>query len=285
MSLALESLTSNILIGSGCQFNPPSVNHPESLASSVPTPILTSMARLYLVWVFALLCTLVTAKALPNLRILTLGDSITKGNGSGGNPNGYRSRLRGLLVQAGAQVDMIGTLKTGTMADNDHEGHSGKTLKTITTKWQKPIAAKPNLILIHAGTNNMDLNEDLDTAPTLYANMLDGMFNEYNDVVILVVPVIYSKKAHLNKNRETFNAKLKTIVKERQDKGKHIHITAVDITDADLSDEKHPNIQGYNKFADAFFAGVNRVNDKGWLVAPAKIDYDAYPDVGLGRGQ
>ncbi|KAM0399178.1 hypothetical protein ACHAPZ_007073 [Fusarium culmorum] len=101
--------------------------------------------------------------ALPSLRIMPLGDSITKGNGSK-DQKGYRNRLREKLIGRGTSVDMVGSLKhlpTG-IADNDHEGHSGKVLTQINTYWKLSIAAQLNVILVYAGTNNMDLEEDLE---------------------------------------------------------------------------------------------------------------------------
>jgi hypothetical protein len=86
---------------------------------------------------------------------MPLGDSITKGSGSRDN-NGYRNALRNLLTPI-TQVDFIGTLAHGTMPDNSHEGHSGQFLGPIKEWAAAPIRARPNVVLVHAGTNNMDL--------------------------------------------------------------------------------------------------------------------------------
>lgn len=51
------------------------------------------------------------------LRILPLGASITRGYKSK-DGNGYRKWLRQQLRYAGWDVDMIGTMKSGTMRDN-----------------------------------------------------------------------------------------------------------------------------------------------------------------------
>src|SRR4029450_1051118 len=95
------------------------------------------------------------AVALPNIRVLPLGDSITKGTGSTGLV-GYRLPLRQKILKQGVKVNMVGTLKNGNMVDGHHEGHSGKLLSDINGYWQTPMKAKPNVVLIHAGTNNMD---------------------------------------------------------------------------------------------------------------------------------
>ncbi|KAL2817978.1 hypothetical protein BDW59DRAFT_165684 [Aspergillus cavernicola] len=64
-----------------------------------------------------------------SLRILPLGASITNGIGSG-DQNGYRKHLRDALRWANAEVDMVGSLWTGTkFNNNDNKGHSGFTIQ------------------------------------------------------------------------------------------------------------------------------------------------------------
>lgn len=80
-----------------------------------------------------------------NIRLLPLGDSITFGVGSS-DGNGYRNLLHNLL-SPGNTVDFIGSIKAGTMADNDNEGHSGYTITQIsgTVSNSKALPARPNV--------------------------------------------------------------------------------------------------------------------------------------------
>lgn len=225
------------------------------------------------------------ASALPSLRIMPLGDSITKGNGSK-DQKGYRNRLREKLLGRGTTVDMIGTQKhppTG-MADNDHEGHSGKTLGDINTYWRKPVAARPNIVLIHAGTNNMDLEVDLDRAPALLAEIIDGLFANTPDTTVLVAPVIWANKPRMQQNTDRFNPEVISIIENRQKAGRHILEVPIDITVADLSDEKHPNDSGYEKMANAWLKAILEADERGWLKTPAVVDAKGLPGVGLGTG-
>lgn len=82
-----------------------------------------------LIWAVVLM-SLVTAQSLPNLRIMPVGDSITKGSGSS-HKTGYRRPLRKKLTGRGVSVDVIGTLHDGNMVDNDHQGHSGEFLMEV----------------------------------------------------------------------------------------------------------------------------------------------------------
>uniref|UniRef100_A0A8H7K2I0 SGNH hydrolase-type esterase domain-containing protein n=1 Tax=Bionectria ochroleuca TaxID=29856 RepID=A0A8H7K2I0_BIOOC len=88
------------------------------------------------------------------------------------------------------------------MKDNNHEGHSGEYLGDIKNYWQKPMQARPNVVLIHAGTNNMDKEVDLDTAPQLITGIIDGIFDAASDVTILVAPVIWANDARMQRNTD-----------------------------------------------------------------------------------
>ncbi|KAH7261771.1 hypothetical protein BKA59DRAFT_1822 [Fusarium tricinctum] len=240
---------------------------------------------------FALAIVLMTnllplAAALPNLRIMPLGDSITKGSGSGGIV-GYRGPLRRKLLSQGKDdgiiVDMVGSLTDGNMPDNNHEGHSGRYLDEINTYWKLSIKSRPNLVLIHAGTNNMDKNRDLDIALDIYRNMIDGIFTAAPEVTILVAPVIWANKPAMQVNTDNFNPQLEALIKLRQQQGKRILSVPIDIGLGDLWDEKHPNDKGYEKMANAWLKAILEADTRGYLKKPvAMTDADA-PNTGIGN--
>lgn len=66
----------------------------------------------------------VPSVAAAPVRVMPLGDSITDGYNV---PGGYRIELEDLLVSRGQPVDFVGSLSNGpaSLADRDHEGHSG----------------------------------------------------------------------------------------------------------------------------------------------------------------
>ncbi|KAF4998700.1 hypothetical protein FGRMN_3026 [Fusarium graminum] len=219
--------------------------------------------------------------ALPNIRVLPLGDSITKGTGSSGLV-GYRGPLRQKLLAQGVKVNMVGTLKNGNMVDGHHEGHSGKFLADINGYWQKPITARPNVVLIHAGTNNMDKGIDLDIAADILADIVDGIFKVASDVTICLAPVIWANNAKMQANTDKFNPKIRSLIAARQKSGKHILEVSIDIKKADLSDAKHPNDDGYEKMAKAWLNAILQADKKGWLKTPIKMSPEDAPGTGLG---
>ncbi|KAF5018448.1 hypothetical protein F66182_9568 [Fusarium sp. NRRL 66182] len=222
------------------------------------------------------------ASALPNLRIMPLGDSITRGNGAR-DQMGYRSRLRQRLTNLGTSVDLVGSLKyPPNRADNDHEGHSGTVLAQINTYWQLSIAAQPNVVLIHAGTNNMDLEIDLEGSPGVLAEIIDGIFEEAPETTVLVAPVIWANDTRMQQNTDRFNPHVTAIVEERQEDGKHILEVPINITVADLWDTKHPNDRGYDKMASGWLHAILEADERGWLEEPIPRDPASFPGVGLG---
>ncbi|CRJ95706.1 hypothetical protein BN1708_002051 [Verticillium longisporum] len=241
-----------------------------------------------LVWVTALaagMASLVAGQSLPDLRIMPLGDSITKGSGSSDN-NGYRNRLRQKLTTQGTDreisVDMIGSMWHGTMADNDHEGHSGEYLRQIRTYLQRSIQARPNVVLVHAGTNNMDKEVDLGEAPALIEGIIDDLLQGSPNTVVLVAPVIWANDARMNANTDRFNKQLTTLIASKQKAGEHVLAVPITIGAGDLSDRKHPNNAGYGKMADAWFNAILEAHERGWIKAPTKVNADELSGMGLG---
>ena len=167
----------------------------------------------------------VATEELPNLRIMPLGDSITKGNGSP-DGNGYREMLREKLITAqegtNSSTDIIGSLQNGNMTDNDHEGHSGKCLADIREYLELSLPAKPNIVLVHAGTNNMDLEEDLDEADILIESIIDRLFEGSPGITVLVAPVIWANDPRMQANTDIFNEKLGVIIDRKRQDGRHI---------------------------------------------------------------
>ncbi|KAF5667840.1 FG-GAP repeat domain-containing protein [Fusarium denticulatum] len=98
-----------------------------------------------------------------DLRILPLGDSITYGYKSS-DGNGYPNTLRDLLVKAGNTVDMIGSVRAGSMNDNDNKGHSDYIISQIA-EYNSAYKERLNAVLLHAGTNDMGQATGSYTAP------------------------------------------------------------------------------------------------------------------------
>ncbi|KAJ7825508.1 lipolytic enzyme [Mycena olivaceomarginata] len=191
-----------------------------------------------------------------NIRLLPLGDSITFGLTSS-DGNGYRSTLHNLL-QTGNTVDFIGSIKSGTMADNDNEGHSGFTVSQIAQSATNALAlpARPNVVLLMAGTNDMPRNPS--GAPALMSALIDQIFAACPDAALIVASLTPLPSAQAAVN--TYNTALTQL---------HILLASmVSVLASDLTDGVHPTNAGYVKMANAWFPVIQQAAKNGWIGKP-----------------
>ncbi|MER6418743.1 ricin-type beta-trefoil lectin domain protein [Streptomyces sp. NPDC001137] len=211
-----------------------------------------------------------SAAAAPTaLRLMPLGDSITWGVGSPSG-NSYRSFLGNQLAAEGHSLDFVGSGRNGTMSDPDNEGHSGWRIDQIAGIADSVLARyRPNVITLEIGTNDLNGNYQIPTAPDRMRSLIDQITRDAPDATVLVGTVIVSTSGSEEANRPAFNAKLPGIVQAAQDAGKHVRLVDMSaLTPADLSDALHPNDNGFRKMADAFNAGVQAADAAGWIKPP-----------------
>lgn len=215
------------------------------------------------------------------LRIQPLGDSITYGFQSS-DYNGYRGELYDKL--AGSKLRFIGSQKAGNMPDNHNEGHSGATINEIAAFAINSLPQRPNMVLLHAGTN--DLNADppkdpYDSAPARLGRLLDQIISACPDATILVAKIIHPDNAGGAARVAAYNAQIPRLVADRIAAG-HVNMAVVDFTsigaEADLVDHIHPTDATYKKMGDIWFDAIQEAASQDWIKAP--IGPDPPPDSG-----
>lgn len=212
----------------------------------------------------------VRAAAPTALRLMPLGNSITWGVGSSSG-NGYRGFLRDQLAAEGHAPDFVGSGRNGTMSDPDNEGHSGWRIDQITGIADSVLARYlPNVVTLEIGTNDLNGNYQIPTAPDRLRALIDRITNAAPDATVLVGTVIISTSGTEEANRPAFNARIPGIVQDAQAAGKHVRLVDLSaLTRSDLADALHPNDTGYRKMADAFNAGIQAADAAGWIKPPA----------------
>ena len=132
----------------------------------------------------------VPAGAAAPARVMALGDSIT------GSPGCWRALLWKHLQDTGyTGVDFVGSLPApgcGFTYDGDNEGHGGILATNIVRDNQLPgwlSAARPDVVLMHLGTNDVWNNVPAATILDAYTTML-GQMRASNPAVRLVVAQI-----------------------------------------------------------------------------------------------
>jgi len=206
-----------------------------------------------------------------NLTLMPLGDSITAGYQSS-TGNGYRGPLYNDLSSQGDTPYFVGSQSQGTMSDPYEEGHYGAEISALATSsgiWcvTNDLATyRPNIILLHIGSNDMNNNYEVSTAPARLASLIDQIMSVDPDSTLLVAQLICNSNAQTQSNINGYNAQIPAIVQARANAGKHIAMVSMSaLTTADLYDGLHPNDSGYQKMANAWDAAVQNVVAAGWI--------------------
>ncbi|BCJ54747.1 hypothetical protein Asp14428_62220 [Actinoplanes sp. NBRC 14428] len=223
----------------------------------------------------------------PELRILPFGDSITFGAGS--TTSAYRGPLWDELRanQTDTAISYVGSQHYGSVPDNDNEGHPGWTIDQLTGITDSVMDTyKPNLVLLHIGTNDMNENVDAAGAPARLSRLMDRIFARDRDVTLVLSTLVPSTIPATEGRIFEFNKSLPQVVADQRRKDRHVWLVdnwdvmtgcSGDRPECDLADFLHPNDRGFRKMGHVFYEGIRAVEGAGW-VQPA----DPLPGDGSG---
>lgn len=131
----------------------------------------------------------------------------------------------------------------------------------------------PNIILLHAGTNDLNESPAIDPphAPDRLGGLIDQLIGDAPDAAILVAQIIHAHEPRTETLINPYNDAIPGVVDQRVKNGHKVMVVDMrSITEADLKDGLHPNDAGYQKMADLWFTGIQQAADKGWIKAPKK---------------
>jgi GDSL-like lipase/acylhydrolase family protein len=198
------------------------------------------------------------------VKIMPLGDSITEG--AQAEQGGYRWPLEDLLVDAGYAFDYVGSLTVGSPAAMPrpwHEGHGGYTIESQDGGHQLEGAVvdsalrtyQPDVILLLAGTNNLNFPDTLDPDKTsaMYDRLLAQIFSLSPDIGVVASPVPW-KAAVPSDQVAAFNQRINAIVDRYADAG--FHIAWVE----NLPDGIHPSQPAYGRMAEQWFESLQAIS-------------------------
>lgn len=130
------------------------------------------------------------------------------------------------------------------MADNYNEGHSGYTINQINTVMGPALQMRPNVILLHAGTNDLNKVAPIDpvaSAPDRLGALIDNVLTVCPDAVLLVAKLINAADSASEANIQTYNEVVPGVVQERFNKGYKIATVDQSVVQAsELIDGVHP---------------------------------------------
>jgi lysophospholipase L1-like esterase len=218
-------------------------------------------------------------------RILPFGDSITQGVKSSDDA-GYRSRLFKLIVAAKQKGTFTGSLTNGpTQVSGQtfpsmHEGHPGWTIdpgyNAISSSYggisslvpSPALDGKPNIILLHIGTNDLFARDTANMSTRLEALIDKIAQNAPSALIVLaqITPVGSTSSGHtqaevdeFNAAQMTYNSRIPAIIQSHAAKGQHIigvDMSKMPVPQDLTSGSVHPNDQGYEYMAGIWYAAI-----------------------------
>lgn len=206
------------------------------------------------------------------VKVMPLGDSLTDGYVVSG---GYRTQLWQKLVSTdNDNIDFVGSSSAGpgTLGDKDNEGHTGwcidgscygdttKNLMSHIDGWL--ASSQPNVILLHIGTNDIGGGATGATTSARLDKLLGKIFVDQPNVKVVVAKIIAMNDTEQDASRRAYNDSIPTLVSKYQGQGHNIQILDMSTLlsyPADYTDTWHPNQQGYNKMANAWYPVVTNL--------------------------
>ncbi|KAF2161055.1 carbohydrate esterase family 3 protein [Zasmidium cellare ATCC 36951] len=247
------------------------------------------------------------------LKVCCVGDSITSGIGSTGDNEGdaWRRYLYDLITQGGTSSTFVGkqtgqysapgggvaSVSSPNFPQPDNEAAGGYRINQIIGLLQQDgtiAAEQPNLVVIHAGTNdnvlqfvyqdeaqpntqncvdftcigNAHASETWADAPNRLGNLIDYVLCNNPNAVVLVSVLIQN---YINATQgNLFKAAVPEVVASRYEKGFKVRL--VDLSSIYPSDdnELHPTNPGYQDMANRIYAAMLDIPSSWWTASNTK---------------
>jgi lysophospholipase L1-like esterase len=216
------------------------------------------------------------------LRIMPLGDSITRGNNdinfpNGDVPGGYRKELGQRLDDAGFAVDFVGSRNDNAAAgmDPDHEGEPGARTDEILANFSNYAGMAPDTVLLMAGTNDILQNVPIATAADHLEDLIQAItlgFPARKLYVATIPPITQAwptqnpqySAAYLNAQADLYNIEVRNLVQQHASEGRNVSLVDMNaqivLTHPDPAnnfyqpgDGVHPGAAGYDQLGLLWF--------------------------------
>lgn len=120
-----------------------------------------------------------------------------------------------------------------------------------------------------AGTNDINNNDQVDTAPDRLAALIDKIISACPDAVVIVATIPAIANATDQARVDTYNAGIWSVAMRRSGEGKKVLITDMsNVNITDLADGLHPNDLGYKLMGQSWLDAIGKACFLGWVTAP-----------------
>lgn len=205
---------------------------------------------------------------------MPLGGSITYGIGSS-TGNGYREKLNDILAARGHQTTIVGSRKSGTMANNDNEGWRGYRIDQIHEKAVKSAARYlPNLFAVNAGANDCLQDYEIQTVGVRLEALVEELWEVASPgATVVLSTLVVAVEDGMNSRVLRVNEQIRDLVERKVADGKRIVLADLysprgpqvgDLVD----DGIHPGDDGYVKIAEIWADSIEQAARTGMLQHP-----------------
>lgn len=199
-------------------------------------------------------------------KIMPLGDSITYGWNT---PGGWRAPFwnnfqypRNPRFPGRYALDFVGTQNGNSspdLPDPDHEGHGGWTLQQIEVSVPQWIAqAKPNIILLMAGTNDIAEGVGYQVAVQRLDSLIQTLIS--TSQARIYIGTLTIRTDGWETQRQLFNQAAIPVIRGYATTKRVFLVDFSNVLNGtDLMDTVHPNSQGYYKMGVHWAKSINQV--------------------------
>lgn len=169
---------------------------------------------------------------------------------------------------------MVGSRKSGTFHNNEHEGWRGFRIDQIEAK-ARLSAAKllPHIITVNAGSNDCLQGYKLVEAGDRLGHLLETLWLASPSSTIVLSSLLVNQNEVVEQRIRDFNKEVETLARTMTLEGRRI--VFVDMHGHDgpgvedlIEDGTHPNETGYTKMADIWLRGIQVASNRGFLSSP-----------------
>ncbi|MCY1032716.1 SGNH/GDSL hydrolase family protein [Corallococcus sp. BB11-1] len=204
--------------------------------------------------------------ALAPKKVMPLGDSITQG--AAGRAS-YRCQLWRKLTSRGYRADFVGTLTTGYLGENtctsvwfdrDHEGHwSWRTDQVLANISAWAASTRPDLVLIHLGTNDTYHHQTEDSTVSELEQIIDRLRVVNPRVKVFLAQIIPTSSVLASLKLQSLNQRLPWLAAAKSTEDSPVYV--VDqwtgfTPSTDTYDGVHPNLRGEEKMAERWYQAI-----------------------------
>ncbi|KAI0525638.1 SGNH hydrolase-type esterase domain-containing protein [Xylaria bambusicola] len=212
-----------------------------------------------------------------SLRLMCIGASITRGEGSRGG-RGYRKQIRDALTSSGKTVNYVGFNRFGDWEDNDVEGYGAYRIRTITKNARQSVPAlRPNLILVQVGTSDCFQEDDTENIGSRMRILADAMIDADPEATVILSTLVTTPDPDYEPCILSANTQIRQVADDMIRENKTVALAEMHYDQGlpdrpkpeDIGPDRiHPTDEGYSMMGDIFLEKIREIEEKGFLQPP-----------------